>query len=147
MWHWGRQRADDVARRAPQQPRKVYEQPDFRHFLRLERKRAEHRGRSLVLVLVEMTPVPRSRRTAAAAHETVFAALETCVRESDFLGWFETNRIAGAALIQGDAAPSAEICRVIGRRVDARLKDGLPAGVGTEVRVLMLAAGSEEQRG
>jgi hypothetical protein len=148
MWDWqGRWEAHDRARQVPQSPHEIYDQSAFRHFLALERRRAERRGRSLVLLLVDMAPLPRGRRAAGTIEQTIFGILETCVRESDFLGWYTTARIAGAVLVQGDTPPPPDVCHAIGQRVTAMLKVRLPGDFGTEVRVLTLAAKREEQHG
>ena len=139
--------AHDTARRAPQSPHEIYDQSAFRHFLALERRRAERRGRSLVLLLVEMAPLPQGHRAAGTIESTIFGVLEQCVRESDFVGWYTTARIAGAVLVQGGTPPSQDVCHAIGKRVTTMLKVRLPADFATGVRVLTLAAEREEEHG
>lgn len=145
MWHLRRiWEVADRTRRPSRSTNEIYEEPAFRHFLGLERRRAERRGQSLLLLLVEITS--STDHHAATAHERpVFQVLETCVRETDFLGWYQTARIAGAVLLQGDTAPTPAFCRAMGNRVTALLKARLPGDVATEVRVLQLAAKREEQ--
>ncbi|HEY8549365.1 MAG TPA: hypothetical protein VIL35_05355 [Vicinamibacterales bacterium] len=112
----------------------------FRHFLALERERAERHGHSLLLLLVDLAP-----RTLEPAHEqTVFDVLRTCVRESDFVGWYDTSRTAGAVLVQGTTTPTPAMCTAIGRRVEALLMERLPDGVASGVRVLQLEAQKKE---
>ena len=66
------------------------------------------------------------------------------MRESDFVGWYEASRVAGAVLVQGDIAPSPAMCTDIGRRTASLLKERLPA-VAAEVKVLQLAATREKR--
>jgi hypothetical protein len=122
----------------------VYQEADFRHFLGIERQRAERRGRSLLLVLVNVGAIGR-RRDRDRIETSVFDALAICVRESDFIGWYRQAEAAGAVLVQGDALPTSEMCREIGRRVSALLEAALPAGAPIDVKVLQLDARKKVQ--
>ena len=87
----------------------IYNEAAFRYFLALELKRANRSARRLLLVLVSLRKQDRERvvlppRTAAQ----VFAALTTCVREVDFVGWHRDGFVAGALLaMSGVATPRA----------------------------------------
>jgi hypothetical protein len=136
MWRLRRiWKESDRGSRAPGLTSEVYEEPAFRHFLGLERRRAERRGRSLLLLLVDLG---HTAKPTATVEQTVFEVLGTCVRETDFLGWYDAGRVAGAVLVQGDAAPTPAVCRSIGKRVAGLLKNGLDPDLAPEVRVLQL---------
>ena len=146
MWSWRAMGTlSERLRRAPSSVVDVYQEADFRYFLGIERQRAERRGRSLLLVLVNVRAIgaPRSRIEAVAA--IVFAVLGACVRESDFIGWYRQTEAAGAVLVQGDVMPSPEQCREIGRRVSALLEGALPKGAPIDVKVLQLEARRKAQ--
>ena len=71
MWSLGRvgQRVDRGSRN-PRTELEIYEEAAFRHFLSLERRRAERRGRTLLLLLVDLNA------TYDAAMTTVTTAFE-----------------------------------------------------------------------
>ncbi|MPZ20437.1 MAG: hypothetical protein GEV06_21365 [Luteitalea sp.] len=119
----------------------VYDEDSFRHFLAIERRRAERSGRSLLLLLVDITPDSEGDGSIDAAEaDALFAALATCVREIEVIGWYRTGRSAGAVLTQGANGPPPDVSRRIGERVAGALSQRLPARVRArlEVRVLQL---------
>ncbi|MPY91435.1 MAG: hypothetical protein GEU99_26445 [Luteitalea sp.] len=124
-------------------PHEVYDEDAFRHFLAIERRRAERAGRSLLLLLVDIRSEPNgSRSIDAPAAEALFSALAMSVRESDVIGWYRTGRSAGAVVTQGANGPAADVSRQIGERVAAVLSKHLPSRLRAcfEVRVLQLQA-------
>jgi hypothetical protein len=120
----------------------VYNETAFRHFLRLERRRAERLGRSVLLMLVDVRGDERPGGTALdqSTADRIMGVLARCVREVDFVGWYRAQRIAGAVLAQGDGGPAPDVLHGIGARAAARLKRDLPQDVveRTQVRVLQL---------
>ncbi len=139
MWSW--RRMGTLSERlsgAPTSAVEVYQEGDFRYFLGVERERAERRGRSLLLVLVNVGALgtPKSRLDSVAA--IVFDVLGACVRESDFTGWYRRSEEAGAVMVQSDVLPTPETCREIGRRVSGLLEAALPKGAPIDVKVLQL---------
>ena len=112
----------------------AYNQTAFRHFLAIERRRAERAGRSLLLVLVAVRGSRADNRLAGATAAAIFRGLGETVREVDFVGWFREGVIAGAVLTQG--ATAAEPTRaMVADRITRVLQAHLPASLGRSVRV------------
>lgn len=127
----------------------VYDEDAFRHFLAIERRRAERAGRSLLLLLVDIRPDSDGGGSIdAAGADALFSALATCVREIEVIGWYRTGRSAGAVLTQGADGPPPDVSRQIGERVAGVLRQRLPARLRArfDVRVLQLRA-SEKKNG
>lgn len=135
---WGPARAMGIER-GLEQAYEAYEEGAFRHFLTIERKRAERSGRSMLLLLVEF----KAGRTGDSQIEgpaavRLFSALTACVREIDFIGWYRSGRVAGAVLTQGPEAPTSEVSQQIGERVAQALSERLPAHVRHRIQVRIL---------
>jgi hypothetical protein len=112
----------------------AYNQTAFRHFLAIERRRAERAGRPLLLVLVALRGNRGDNRLAGATAAAVFRGLGETVREVDFVGWFREGMVAGAVLTQG--ATAAEPTRaMVADRITRVLRNHLPASAGRSVRV------------
>jgi hypothetical protein len=86
-----------------------HDEATFRYLLEVEHRRADRTGRPFVLVLVD-TP------TAARA-EAVFASLEDCLRETDFIGWYEHAQTAGAVLTELGDACGQDVVDLVRRKV------------------------------
>jgi hypothetical protein len=120
----------------------TYNEEAFHHFLAIERKRSEASTRPFLLLLVEFdrhlgVPVPIARDVASR----LFAALGAALRDTDVIGWYREQRIAGAVLTDLGNAPQT-IMPVITQRVRAflqcELRDGLASSV--QVRLYQLPA-------
>ena len=77
----------------------VYGEPAFHYFLDIERARSLRSARPCVLLRVDLkdrhgVPTTMPRVTS----EQLFLALAQSVRETDFIGWYEDQRVAGAVL-------------------------------------------------
>ena len=104
----------------------AYNQTAFRHFLAIERRRAERSGRPVLLVLVALRRNHLESRLSNATAAAIFRGLGETVREIDFAGWFREGLIAGAVLTQGGGAaePAREhvakrVMRALGAHVPA----------------------------
>src|SRR5262245_11318032 len=107
--------------------RRAYNETAFRHFLAIERRRAERSMRPLLLVLATLRPRPG--REATLTDETsaaLFDGLGASIREVDFAGWFRDGRVAGAVLAQG-GQPSEAAQYFLSQRVSRALQSRLPA--------------------
>jgi hypothetical protein len=125
--------------RGPDRSYEAYQEGAFRHFLTIERKRAERSGRSMLLLLVEVKPGRSGEglvEPSLAAR--LFSALSDCVREIDFIGWYRTGRVAGAVLTQGSAAPGQDVSQQIGERVAQVFSERLPVQVRHHIQVRIL---------
>src|SRR5947207_1337856 len=87
----------------------AYNEAAFRLFLSVDRWRAEHSTRSLLLVLVTVRPSSdRQAKLTDATAAAIFSGLGSCVREVDFVGWYREGRVAAAVLPQPlNASPEA----------------------------------------
>jgi hypothetical protein len=122
-----------------------YNEQAFHHFLSIERKRSEASTRPFLLLLVEFDkhldlPVPVGHGVASR----LFAALAESLRDTDVIGWYREERIAGAVLTDLGDAPQA-IMPTITQRVRALLQRGLPGELawGIQVRLYQLPARTE----
>ena len=114
---------------------RAYNEAAFRHFLAIERRRAEASMQSVLLVLVMVrrdsaanTDLPDD--TAAA----IFRGLGESVREVDFVGWFHEGRVAGAVLAQG-MATTEKARQLMADRVVRTLRKRLPVSLSKKLRV------------
>lgn len=125
--------------RGPEQAYEAYNEEAFRHFLTIERKRAERSGRSMLLLLVELKAERDGDSLMDASVATrLFSALTACVREIDFIGWYRSGRVAGAVLTQGPEAPASDVSQQIGERVAHALSERLPSHVRHRIQVRIL---------
>ena len=111
----------------------VYNEAAFHYFLSVERERSIRSGRPLLLMLLDIPGdgVDKAAMDAAAARRT-FLALGQCLRETDFIGWYEREFTAGAVLTQRSQKPSLDAAGRVRDRVMRVLSDRLP---GDEPRV------------
>ena len=114
----------------------AYNEQAFRSFLAIERKRSERSGCPFLLLLVALKEQSGvTVRIDPMVAPKLFSALWLCLRETDCIGWYREERVAGAVLTElGDRHPT-EVCRLIGQRVSGVLSEGLPANVAHRLQV------------
>src|SRR5712691_8070298 len=114
----------------------AYNEQAFRYLLAIERKRSERSGCPFLLLLIDLKEQERaSARFDSRMASSLFSNLWTCLRETDFVGWYREAYVAGAVLIElGDRRPT-EASRLIGQRVRERLYERLPSDVARRLRV------------
>ena len=114
----------------------AYNEKAFRYFLAIERKRSERWGCPFLLLLVDLKEQEGvSARIDSMVASSLFSTLWLCLRETDFVGWYGEERIAGAVLVDlGDGRPP-EVSRLIGQRVSEMLCERLPSDVARRLRV------------
>jgi hypothetical protein len=119
----------------------AYDEQAFRHFLALERDRATLTDRRCLLTLVDIRrgAVHGRGEMPRVVASAVLAGLEECVREVDFVGWYRTNRVAGAVLTQGLEDLADHVPQVIAERVRRQLAKRLPGAFAGRLRVRVLA--------
>jgi len=123
----------------------AYNEAAFRHFLAVDRMRAERLQRLVILVLASVREGPgRSSKLTHHAASVMFEALAASVREVDFVGWFCEGRVAGAVLAQGVGA--ADERAAISKRILTTLRTALPSDRASDVRVRVIRLGSEAHR-
>jgi hypothetical protein len=115
----------------------AYNEVAFRYFLSLERKRAARSVRHLLLMLVKL----RNRADIVAqpqAFATVFAALKTCTREVDVVGWYREGLVA-AALFAANGPPAGTAREHVSARVLDRFRDALPVEIVAQLRTRIVS--------
>jgi len=98
----------------------------------------------LVLVSLRLSP-GRSQPLKDNIASTIFTALEACVREVDFVGWYRQGRVAGAVLPQG-AVASSELRSLILKRILTSLRKSLPTDATRQLHVRGVRFGRKEHR-
>ena len=90
----------------------AYNEEGFRYFLEIERKRATRLGRPCVLLLVGLKghAKPPARIDPVLAAK-LFSSLWLCLRETDVIGWYREDRVAGALLTQLADIPQTDTIR------------------------------------
>jgi hypothetical protein len=121
-----------------------YDEATFLYFLEMERRRAEPVKRALLLALVGFAVDGQEVvRVDAATSKALIAALASCVREVDFIGWYRANSIAGAVMPQPGNLARSQVSHSVGERIALGVSGRLPPDLrnGVEVRVLQLQVG------
>jgi hypothetical protein len=113
----------------------AYNQTAFRHFLAIERRRAERTGRPLLLVLVALRARTAGGKLTNATSAGIFRGLGETVREVDFVGWFREGVVAGAVLTQGGGTASEPARGQVAQRVMQSLRAHVPVGQLRNLRV------------
>src|SRR2546428_147455 len=114
----------------------AYNEQAFQYLLAIERKRSERSGCPFLLLLIDLKEQEgASTRLDSMVANTLFSNLWFCLRETDFVGWYREEHVAGALLIElGNRRPT-EVSRMIGERVRDRLYERLPSGVARRLQV------------
>lgn len=124
------------------QPGEEYNEETFLHFLAIERARAERSKQRLWLLLATLEPVagkPLPFPPASAAR--VFEGLRESLRETDIMGWYRQDRVAGAVLSASADAPGYETSGLIEKRVGEGLRGRLPSRIARGLRVRVTQQG------
>ena len=127
----------------------AYNEEAFHYFLEIEGRRAEISSRPVLLLVADLKPAPGvSVQIDSGLAQKLFAGLATCLRETDFIGWYRSERAAGAVLTQRAealAVPSAPPAHV-GERIATALLRYLPneAADRLQVRLYQLPRGAEQ---
>jgi hypothetical protein len=125
----------------------AYNEEAFRYFLNIESRRAERSGSSLLLVLVdEKGHQPAGRQIESTLADRLFTAFSHGLRETDFFGWYQDHRVAGAVLLQrGDASTTGASAQVRERVVNMIARHLPPSSADRlQVRVFELPSKPKE---
>jgi hypothetical protein len=105
-----------------------YTEAAFLYFMALEQARAQRASGALRLLLVSVEPSPGRRvPIPPATAARLFGALRLSMRDTDVVGWYRQDRIAGVLLSERGEAPRSEGWRAIEERVERALSKQLPA--------------------
>lgn len=123
-------------------PTHVYNEPAFRYFLSNELKRSERTGRPFALLLLEWNAQGRRTSMDSELATKVFSGLSLCLRETDFVGWYQEGTVAAAVLTHLGDASGADVSLQIRRRFSQVAFMGLLPKVAEEfdLRVYQLPA-------
>jgi hypothetical protein len=114
----------------------AYNEEAFRHFLAIERKRAERSQRPTFLVLIRvMQQTSDGGRIGPVAATKIFAALCHGLREVDVIGWFREDRVVGAVLGRGATPSEPDTRSRITHRIAEVLDSRVPAVVARRLHV------------
>ena len=112
----------------------AYNEEAFHYFLEIERRRARLSSRPLFLLVIDLKSLPgMSVHIESPIAERLFVDLATCLRETDFVGWYRVERAIGAVLTQraDGEAPRTEIAP----RLRARIAGAIGKGISREAEI------------
>ena len=119
----------------------AYNEIAFRHFLAIERRRAERARRQLLVVLVNLKMSRTSRAPLGPRMSgQIFKVLGNCVREVDFVGWHREGKVAGAVVGLGSGA-AANVQRLLAERVGKALTSQISRDQVMQLRVRVVRLG------
>ena len=123
-----------------------YDEQAFQYFFATERARAARAGRPLRLLLAALEPtpglqVPFPRGSAAR----MFQALRAALRETDVIGWYRQDHVAGVVLSVWQDATAAGAAP-LDRRIEHGLRRCLPESLARSLRVRLVQHESSEGR-
>jgi hypothetical protein len=121
----------------------VYDEIAFRYLLAVERKRVERSGCPAILLLLELKKVEGDRRMSRAIAETLFSSLCGCLRETDFIGWYGTDRIVGAVLTQVCKTSASRNLGAMREKISRVLRERLPQHTAARLDVKVFWLRSE----
>jgi hypothetical protein len=113
----------------------AYNEEAFHHFLNIERKRSEASARPFLLLLVEFEPSFAFVGRELAGR--IFGALSLSLRDTDVIGWYRADRVAGAVLTDLGDATQAVAPEQISARVETMLRQHLPPAAASSVQVCL----------
>src|SRR2546422_888905 len=114
----------------------AYNEEAFRYLLAIERKRSERSACPFLLLLVDLKEQDgTSARVDSMVASSLFSNLWLCLRETDFVGWYHKERVAGAVLTELRNGRQTEVSRLIGQRVSKMICERFPSGVARRLRV------------
>ena len=123
-------------------PGAEYDEETFLYFLTMERARAGRSSQRLRLLLATLEavpgkPVPIPRPSAAK----LFRAMRLLLRDTDIMGWYRQDSVAGAILTARPGSPEDETLALIEERVREGLIERLPASAARILRVRITQQG------
>ena len=125
----------------------VYNEQNFLDFLAIERKRSERWGRPVLLLLVDLNEEQgASARIDSMVASKLFSNLWRCLSETDFVGWYREERVAGAVLTELGSGRPTEFSRLITQRVSEILGERLPPNVTRRLRLRLYHEQPELER-
>jgi hypothetical protein len=101
----------------------AYNEEAFHYFLEIERKRSESSNRPFLLLLIDVQKQSAiEERIDSVSAYRLFCLLTHCVRETDFIGWYREDRVAGAVLTQHGETKAADLADMVRQRIGGELR-------------------------
>ena len=123
-------------------PGTEYDEETFHHLLAMEQARADRMNQRLRLLLATLEPLPGKPAPISPARAVrLFEGLRLSLRETDIMGWYRQDRVAGAILTARPDAADSETMDLIEQRVGKGLRERLPSSVATGLRVRVAEQG------
>ena len=113
----------------------AYNEQAFRYFLRIERGRAARARRPVLLLLLELKKSDGPAHIDPALAAKLFDCLWQCLRETDVVGWYREDRVAGAVMTHVESECRADVLAVIRQRLGEMLRASLSTEVARQFRV------------
>ena len=121
-----------------------YDEDTFLYFLDIERARAERSNHPLRLLFATLEPEPGKPVPISPASATrLFEGLKLLLRETDVLGWYRQDRVAGAVLSERADRYGSDVSSVIQERVGEGLRQQLPSKTARSLRVRVVQLGPQ----
>jgi len=122
----------------------VYGEPAFRYLMDIERERSVRSDRPCVLVRVDLRDSNGAAATIPqATSDRLFVAIAESVRETDFLGWYEDERVVGAVLTEIAGERQAEGIRCAVERIRRTFEDSFPVEVSSRLDIRVTSVRDE----
>jgi hypothetical protein len=123
-------------------PGTEYDEETFLYFLTMERARAGRSRQRLRLLLVTLEPVPgKAVPIVPVSAAKLFLTLRLLLRDTDIIGWYRQDQVAGAILSARADTPEEETSSLIEQRVREGLLKRLPSSVARSLRVRITQQG------
>ena len=115
---------------------RAYNEAAFTYFLDIERKRSERSNRPFMLLLADFGPWPGvDPRMDQDVATSVLSGLSSCLRDTDFVGWYVHEQVAGAVLTERAELHDEKAVLNLRERVTRVLGDRLPKTLASRLQV------------
>ena len=104
----------------------------FRGMLALERRRAERSRQPFVLLLVDSTGIEADRRGAALA-ERLASVVSGAVRESDLIGWYQSQSVLAVIFTEVNLQENPTITEALCAKVSTALRANLGQAIASKL--------------
>jgi lipopolysaccharide/colanic/teichoic acid biosynthesis glycosyltransferase len=115
---------------------RLLDEDTFRRVLSRERKRAERSGESILLLMLDLTPVPDGDRDHAAA--LVSEPIAGVLRQTDAYGWLETSALLGIVFTDIARTAVGQAMQTVELKVRGCIKARLLPSVYQKIRLSIL---------
>jgi hypothetical protein len=115
---------------------KPYGEQLFHWFLSIEHRRCERSSRPLLLLLADLTPRGGvASRIDPMIAQTLLDSLRSSLRQTDIVGWYRQDRVAGALLAESRNGPGVDVSKAVRQRVIDGLQARLPPELVRQFRL------------